>query len=461
MSRLVRASRALGLFLPAVALACSDDGGSTPHGQARLPHEHTAVPPSGGAGGTASGGSAGEPSHVAGGSAGASHEGAGGAAPSGAGGAAGSGGDGGDGSDGGVAGAGDKDPGVVDELSFAERAIDDTITGENKAVGDINGDGLLDILVGGPLLRWYEAPSYTPHDVKGSDGYLTSHMQVADMNGDGALDVVSPDDFEVYWFENPLGQGGKLSDAWPRHLVGDHGELVHELWVVDLNLDGKLDIVGNPSLEVWIQGKDADTFTSVDLSAFAHDQGLAVGFVDQDQRPDLVVRGQWLQTPADPTDPDAYVAHPVDSDLYESSSIHVADLDDNGTPDLIYAPMEVGAGDLVWYSASSSDGPWQKHRVGGVSYVHDFAVVDIDQKGRPDIVFAEMNPSPTRRVGAFLNHGQDDWSLDVIATTGSHNIVLADLGNDCDLDIVGSNWEAPPVEIWENLASPAGTSCSH
>ena len=173
-----------------------------------------------------------------------------------------------------------------------------------------------------------------------------------------------------------------------------------------------------------------------------------------------MVRGKWLQTPANPADPAAYIAHSVDEDLYESSSIHVADLDENGTPDLIYAPMEVGAGDLVWYSAATPGGPWQKHRVGAVNYIHDFAVADIDQKGHPDIVFAEMSPSNTRRVGAFLNQGNDVWALDVIATTGSHNIVVADFGNDCDLDIVGSNWEAPPVELWENQASPPGSVCT-
>ncbi len=36
----------------------------------------------------------------------------------------------------------------------------------------------------------------------------------------------------------------------------------------------------------------------------------------------------------------------------------------------------------------------------------------------------------------------------MLATSGSHNIVVGDIGNDCDLDIAGSNWEAPPVEIF-------------
>ncbi len=67
-----------------------------------------------------------------------------------------------------------------------------------------------------------------------------------------------------------------------------------------------------------------------------------------------------------------------------------------------------------------------------------------------DFVFAEMSPSPTRRVGAFLQQPDETFELEVLATTGSHNIVVGDIDGDCDLDIAGSNWEAPPVEIFES-----------
>ena len=88
--------------------------------------------------------------------------------------------------------------------------------------------------------------------------------------------------------------------------------------------------------------------------------------------------------------------------------------------------------------------------VGPAGWAHEFAVVDFDGEGRKDFVFAEMAPSPTHRVAAFLQQPGGDFELQVLSKKGSHNIVVGDLGNDCDLDIAGANWDKPPVEIFES-----------
>ncbi|MBX3359755.1 MAG: VCBS repeat-containing protein, partial [Phycisphaeraceae bacterium] len=90
-----------------------------------------------------------------------------------------------------------------------------------------------------------------------------------------------------------------------------------------------------------------------------------------------------------------------------------------------------------------------------IDYVHAFHVVDINRDGKLDIVFAEMAQSTRKRVGIYAGDGTGgSWTLQVIATTGSHNIRLGDLGRDGDLDILGVNWQGPPVEIWINRLDP-------
>ena len=61
-------------------------------------------------------------------------------------------------------------------------------------------------------------------------------------------------------------------------------------------------------------------------------------------------------------------------------------------------------------------------------------------------------------MGFFLNLGKgESWKLQVVANTGSHNIRVADVDHDGDIDIIGANWNSEtdphgaPLEMWRNL----------
>jgi hypothetical protein len=82
----------------------------------------------------------------------------------------------------------------------------------------------------------------------------------------------------------------------------------------------------------------------------------------------------------------------------------------------------------------------------------------MNNDGKPDVVIAEMQDSLKKRVGFFLNEGQgNSWKFQVVAKTGSHNIRVADIDRDGDIDIIGANWDTnndpnhAPMEMWRNL----------
>jgi hypothetical protein len=138
----------------------------------------------------------------------------------------------------------------------------------NKAaIGDVDGDGKNEIVLaeGDPMiygkiqggrLGWFK-PAADIHDLwvehTLDDGLLDAHtLQLADVTGNGLLDIVTG---EIGWadpqrgyrrrepwvllFEN-LG-GGQFA----RHII-DQGTGIHEGVVLDVDGDGKLDIVAKP-----------------------------------------------------------------------------------------------------------------------------------------------------------------------------------------------------------------------
>jgi regulation of enolase protein 1 (concanavalin A-like superfamily) len=85
-------------------------------------------------------------------------------------------------------------------------------------------------------------------------------------------------------------------------------------------------------------------------------------------------------------------------------------------------------------------------------------IADFDGDGLLDIAFAEQEQSASKRIGIFLNGGAGaSWNLQVLATTGGHNLKTGIIGNDLLPSLLCANhgfYGAPnPVELWRNITS--------
>lgn len=356
-----------------------------------------------------------------------------------------------------------------------------------KAVGDIDSDGFPDIIIAGNLrggsLIWYRYPNWSKHLI--DKGQFAVDMQVGDVDGDEDMDVIVSEAYEapskgkaLLWYENPLPKGDPTSDPWKRHVISSNAPVdhyIHDVEVGDINGDGKLDVLVRHGKTVLYLQNSPDSWREkiVDFGSGAGDEeGMALADIDRDGHLDIVLNGYWLKGPADPVR-DNWTKHIIDPGWPHKAKVAVADINGDGRPDVVLAPAEQH-GRLSWYEAPEDpiNGKWIEHVIDDdVDYVHGLGVADMDLDGNVDVVISEMHRSgyqpdrPSRqRVCIYLNLGKGfKWERQIIATTGSHNLRLADIDNDGDIDIIGANWGGPyhPVELWRNYLNPKGVRRSH
>src|SRR5437763_12718930 len=110
------------------------------------------------------------------------------------------------------------------DITWKKTVLDRAFRSEGVAIADVNRDGKIDILNGE---MWYEAPDWTPHEIRPSKDYTDGMKNVyshsfacwaEDLNGDGYPDLIVIDfpGTPCYWLENPKGKEGhwKKYEIW-------------------------------------------------------------------------------------------------------------------------------------------------------------------------------------------------------------------------------------------------------
>lgn len=368
---------------------------------------------------------------------------------------------------------------------------------------DMDGDGQLEIVASHfrrELIAWHDVrddQTTTLHPISTSRIHA---LDVGDLNGNGSQDLLVGFGAGVIWYAN---EASTSSLGVPSVLSERHAT---QVMAVDMDQDGDLDVYAgfNDGHRAWFENLDgvgtfSEPLTTLDFVAF----GDLDGDGDVDGVSVAALRFFWHETEQDEigtgrVHPLEIAIVPGDSDRRAMApDISLADLDGDGDLDLVSTPPLWA--DVVWHENLDGKGNFGTSReIGGGLALTKAVITDLDEDGDKDVLvhtidgfgghnllysnvdgkgtFARSQVLPSEygvllsadvdsdgrndlvsgvsNIALLIQH-DDGFEPQRIEDKGAKEILLEDLDDDGDIDVLALHHNNRVTWYESDLANPS------
>jgi hypothetical protein len=360
------------------------------------------------------------------------------------------------------------------------------------ATGDLNGDGLMDTVIANDGANTVSVFFNTTTPGAAAPSFTTEHsfatgahpqaVSLADINGDGLLDLLVADsnDATVSVLLNTTAPGALVPSFAARQAMAV-GSAPRSIAIADLNADGKLDLVSANSGGATVSVLFNTTTPGAATPTFSAQQTLATGTtpvavvaadLDGDGRPDLVVANNGadtlsvlLNTATPGASVPSFGAQQTVPTGSHPSWASVADVNGDGRPDLVVANHDANSVGVLLNLAAAGNATvsfaaQQSFPVGAAPTQTTLA--DVNGDGLPDVLVGYNGGSSVAVLldvtapGASAANFAAAVALPVGA--GLHSVAATDFNGDGKPDLVATNGADGTMSVLLNTRVAANTA---